>query len=467
MKKIKLTYMAVAIILAASACSEDTIHSGNLNESDGRSIILQVGIPDIAQSRGQEYSSASSFDSIMVSSFYPEDITSTSPYFQNEKFRKRSAGNYTPARVINCLWPNQDGTLKFFAFYPPVDRMKDLCRDDIQDLPPKTTQGEDDNNFPDKTDKMDPYFVFDNTTTLGGSQLAIGYSIGKFRVSRDISKQSDFMAAYGSGVIPKINETAPTVNLPFDHKLSRIKVQAVAGTDSEYSFEIAGIRIGNPVVEGNYIFADSSDASKTDTWNLSQAKKGSVQYTFTQREPVISLTSTEQSIMGNGGNAMVIPAEIGKWVRPADPKNVEQPYTTDKMYFSVLLRAVKEDGEIAYPYPDGSRYPGMKVTYLAVDKDNRIIAEVDKDYIAKEGETVKEFGWAAVPAGVKWEAGKSYLYTLDYSKGIGYHDPEDPEPGTPIVEESGEVTFTVALTPWEDGEDTSVDLPSSSDDTTK
>ena len=66
----------------------------------------------------------------------------------------------------------------------------------------------------------------------------------------------------------------------------------------------------------------------------------------------------------------------------------------------------------------------MTVVYYAVDKSGNILTRLypgenkgefysdvtlTRPYIAGEGVTVKEFGWAAVPVDADWKAGKRYV----------------------------------------------------------
>lgn len=66
--------------------------------------------------------------------------------------------------------------------------------------------------------------------------------------------------------------------------------------------------------------------------------------------------------------------------------------------------------------------------------------------------------WAAVAVGTNWQAGKKYIYTLDFSEGAGKVDPEKEQPEDPTVDpfDPGEdilgspIKFTVEVSEWED-----------------
>ena len=123
------------------------------------------------------------------------------------------------------------------------------------------------------------------------------------------------------------------------------------------------------------------------------------------------------------------------------------------MYFSILLRVtLKPDAsEVNTPqiYPYGNNTT-MNVVYLEKEKNsNKIIGRVPSSTAAVGANNeIVEFGWAAVPVGVNWERGKKYIYTLDFSNGVGVQDPEDPKPGTPII--GSGITFSVSVVNWDE-----------------
>lgn len=168
------------------------------------------------------------------------------------------------------------------------------------------------------------------------------------------------------------------------------------------------------------------------------------------------------SIMGQGGNAMVIPtinnAWTGKanpWISQTNPNNVNHVKAHDwsadgegDMYLSVLIRVTtKKEGTQVYPYRN---YGKMNVVYLTKNVANNIITgRVDKNAAVAADQEVMEFGWAAVPVSVKWERGKHYVYVLDFTNGVGIQDPEDENPGNPIL--GSGISFTVDVSDWTEG----------------
>ena len=61
----------------------------------------------------------------------------------------------------------------------------------------------------------------------------------------------------------------------------------------------------------------------------------------------------------------------------------------------------------------------------------------------------------AVAIDTKWDAGKKYVYTLDFTNGAGKVDPEKPEPTDPTDPDNpgedifgGAIKFTVSVSAW-------------------
>lgn len=284
-----------------------------------------------------------------------------------------------------------------------------------------------------------------------------GYVSKDFKIDPDISKHTDFVSAYQTksytAIKPDDNDVS-TVDLQFHHQLSQIKVEGLKAAGSTYEFEIAGVRIGNPNAEGTFNFRSNELAGEWKDTNT-----GNVFYIFAEDDIIPQLTTSAGSFMGKGGSAMVIPTTNEAWEGTTATKkwSDNKEYATEQSYLSVLVRVTENTKNVIYPYPEGKdKYSSedhpMDVVRFLVGADNKIIKMVDKDYVASPDETVKEFGWAAIPIEANWKAGKRYLYTLTYSnEGIGLHDPEDPAPGTPIGgEDSTDIRVTVTVQPWKD-----------------
>ena len=214
-----------------------------------------------------------------------------------------------------------------------------------------------------------------------------------FSPATSFADQVDFITSKASG--NKEANEASGVELVFDHRLSQIEVNAKAD-NNVYTFKISGVRIGQPVSKGSFDF-------DSNTWTLGTDK---AIYTETYDTP-ITLTASPQNIMGESGNAMLIPKKLTGWNPTTDPSN-----SNNGAYISVKLQINSKAGAQVYPFPEDA-----------------------------------ECVWASIPISENWEAGKKYVYTLDLSHGGGYVDPKDPKPGVPVLGDP--IKFTVDVVAWD------------------
>lgn len=191
--------------------------------------------------------------------------------------------------------------------------------------------------------------------------------------------------------------------MTFDHQLVQIEVRAKT-TNDVYTFNVSGVRIGQAVSKGSYDFT-------TTNWSL-----GTDKAIYTDTYTTAKKLGTEAvSVMGEGGNAMILPQQLTAWNPTTDGANAAKgAYLSIKLQITTTATGVQ-----VYPFPSNG-----------------------------------DCQWAAIPIDTNWEAGKKYIYTLDLSHGAGYVDPNDPTPGTPVL--GGPIKFTVDVEPWVD---TTVDTP--------
>ncbi len=270
-------------------------------------------------------------------------------YFSNVTFSKNGSF-YTSAN--DYYWPGDDSQLTFYAYSP---------------------------------------ITLDGVTLSNTTKTVADYS-----PADNISRQLDIVTAKATG--KKSENESAGVPLTFNHALSQIQINGK--TENEvYSFKVSGVRIGNPVSTGTFDFDNG--------WTIGTSK---AVYESTY-DNAITLGSTATTLMGENGNAMLIPQQLVAW-NPADGADE----TNLGAYLSVRLQInIKNDdgtdGVQIYPFPSNA------------------------DCI-----------WAAIPIDTNWEPGKKYVYTLDFTHGAGYVDPKDPIPGTPIL--GGPIKFTVDVTDW-------------------
>ena len=474
MNIIRVTCFALGAFVFAVSCSEEAAEPDVFEWKDGQ-IYFKTSLSDIAPSRANDMT-LELLESFQVTCFNTGDINNDasgiiSPYFEDATFIRSVSPSAGPVYISlpgegSYNWPNNGGQLKFFAFSPSRTAMAA------------------DNRAVENQSGVSFFNLVNNTTDLS-TLSGIGYSLDRVRVNPDISRQFDFVTADAAG--ERWKDFYNGIDLAFHHQMAQVEIRAWGESDS-YDFEIAGVRIGNPVVEGTFVF--SGTPAIANQWLTEENPvKDKVEYLYGDSQDmtdnvsigdkIYNINQSEHntvenagSIMGLGGCAMVIPTVNSKWEGLADSNISATPYNTDKMYFSVLMRVSYSDSdEQLYPYI-GNPY-GMTVVHYAVDQSGTILARVypgtDEGeffsdaaltipYMIGEEITVKEFGWAAVPVDVDWKAGKRYVYTLNYSEGIGLHDPEDPKPGQPIRGKAS-ISWGVTVTDWGAGTNTDVSVP--------
>lgn len=252
------------------------------------------------------------------------------------------------------------------------------------------------------------FFAYSPSETDLGGTLTIGNTTKKlkdFSPATEIAKQKDFVTATASGT-RAANETNG-VELTFAHQLSQIEIKA-KNTNTGYIYKVVGVRIGKPVSKGTFTF-------DTNKWTLTATEK--TNYAVEYTTPPRTLGAEAATMMGTANNnAMLLPQQLVAWASATDKTN-----NANGAYIALKIQITTKDGARVYP------------------------AKGDYD-------------WAAVAIGTKWEAGKKYVYTLDFSNGAGKVDPEKPtptpDPDKPDPFNPGDdilgkpIKFTVEVTEW-------------------
>lgn len=234
-----------------------------------------------------------------------------------------------------------------------------------------------------------------------------GLTLESFAVASDVADQVDFITANAIG--SRDANEATGVELTFDHRLSQIEIQAKSENQT-YTIKVAGVRIGRPEYMGSFDFT-------TNTWTLDDWHDTEI---YTLSCDTVTLGASAQNIMGPSGNAMLMPQTLTPWSPTGDPDNVAR-----EAYLSVLVNITRTDnGYRVYPFPD--------------------------DTMKDANGNPRQFGWASIPLSGTWEQGKKYVYTLDFTNGAGNVDPDDPNPGHPVL--NGEIKFKVTVNDWVDAQ---------------
>ena len=227
--------------------------------------------------------------------------------------------------------------------------------------------------WPDDESKVLSFAAYAPATTAKGGFLNGNLSLtsntlalSDFAPRYDLAKQVDFIHAFGAG--SKKHDEKTGVALNFSHALSQVEIKAMNGGTNQ--FTIAGVKIVGVMNAGDYDNAYG--------WNTAGKTKGS--YKVLLDNPIVlKKNPTPQSLMAESGTAMLIPQRLTAW------KTDDENNTAGGAYIAVKVNIKDNDGKTLFP------------------RDN------DDD----------AYGWVAVPISTNWEAGKKYVYTLDFATGAG------------------------------------------------
>lgn len=293
--------------------------------------------------------------------FYATALMSDTTLFSQVEFTKNSDNFYVSQH--DHYWPGDDTEVNFYAYSPSADALG-----------------------------------ADVILTNSQKQLV------SFVTPEDIADQVDFITANATGKKSQYETTG--VPLTFKHQLAQIELRAKTD-NTDYIYTVSGMRIGRAQTTGTFDFSTSEwtldDWHETAVWESSCTP--------------VKLGPTGVSIMGDSGNAMLIPQTLVPWSPKGDPDNVAR-----EAYLSVLIRIQSVDGAVIYPFPS----------------DKQLDSNGQK----------RQYAWASIPLSGTWEAGKKYVYTLDFTDGAGNVDPDDPTPGNPVLGDP--IKFTVNVLDWDD-----------------
>ena len=498
MNKLFLTAVAGGMLAFSSCTQEDVTPVKPIGD---RTISFRAGVASRVNPELDYTGNPSTFYvSAYANSHKADNGVKPDSLFWDEPFYLMGAGIY--ASTSNKKWPTREqaDSVEFFAYAPSLKEIRDaaLTQLDPTDVNNYDTQKENYLygmqffNLCQDGVSLDPLNM--ETTMFGGVQLYKGFKLGRFYVATDISKQVDFITAHIAAETPESEDEANLgVELKFKHQLSNIELRGFAN-NKDFNIEIAGVRIGRPYTGSaifNFCDAEGNLSNKDGgQWGIAKdPQRLAVEYIYGNGDDIYRMgqfynlngianndhldAGQAKSIMGKGGNAMVLPTKNGAWSGEGNPwiapkyKGIKElkPWSADSeegdMYFSILLRVTlrptNKETSTAQIYPYGNNTTMNVVLFEKEKNSTKIVGRVaSKDASIGRDNEIVEFGWAAVPVGVNWERGKKYIYTLDFSNGVGIQDPEDPKPGTPII--GGGIKFSVSVEDWTENP-SNVDVP--------
>lgn len=432
------------------SCSQDDQPGGGA-AADDSAIVFRVSLADAGSRSNATTVAGNLSDGFYVSAICPEDDASSgnalNMYFDEQFATPLDEmpgyyGMYDEQTSEQWVWSTtrhgKQGRLKFFAFYPSARTMRESAG---------VGAG---------------YFGLANKSTKSGSTPSYDYRMARFKINTDITRHVDFVTATAEGSKRANADKGIAMNLPFEHQLCRVAFTAWGNTPND--IEIAGVRIGGVITESDFNFAAkpknyaSGDNTLNGDWVAPQVKD-CVEYIFRKGDAVVKVGSgghatqaSAASIMGSSGWAMVIPADYNGWNHTSDASNANK-----SLYFGVLLRvkAADENKTLLYPYIEGSPLSStvltddMTVIFLSIERATGNVMKrlyrsgsglyftdpgLTEPYALPATEEIRNYGWAAIPLSkLRWKPGYQYNYTLNYTDGVGVHDPADPYPGKPII----------------------------------
>lgn len=232
-----------------------------------------------------------------------------------------------------------------------------------------------------------------------------------FLVDEEIPNQKDYVAARVLA-----SKQDGTVEVKLKHMLSAIEVR-VKNSNPTLKYTMSGVRLCGVNKEATIKLDEINNPNFQVLYGTTMTRDFKIDIVPT----VLTPNGSVVSLMGENKFA-ILPPQRGnmKW-NGERTENLPGSYVGT--YISVLLQIRNKYGAFIYPANGG-------------------------------------FGWVAIPMEFKWDSGKKYVYTLDFSNGAGRVDPIDPgvyvrpgtldpEKGQPIF--NGPVTFTIDVSEWTNG----------------
>ncbi len=199
-------------------------------------------------------------------------------------------------------------------------------------------------------------------------------AVPNFSPKLHFENQYDFIYATASGTK---DNNADGVQLNFKHALSQVVIQAKH--EGNNVVKVAGVKIVGAINGGSFDFSTT-----TPKWTLGSEKDTPYKVTYDE----MTLGAEATSLMNNEV-AMLVPQQLTAWDKTAENTN-------GGAYIAVKVNIHDASGQQIYPYKSDESWEG-------------------------------KYGWVAVPIDTKWEAGKKYVYTLDFQKGTGLVAPVPTE----------------------------------------
>lgn len=284
------------------------------------------------------------------------------------------------------------------------------------------------------------HFFAYNESALSKGIVSIddkGQKISDVTPAAEANKQQDLIVAYATGSETMNSNGTVPVAINFKHVLTKVVIQG-KNTNPGLKVDVLGVRLNGVNSKATLTWPASTSEATTLTntiWsahNNTSDKKGDYKALpsklSTSTQP-FTLTDSPRSIMdidASAGNSafMVLPQDLTAWVPGSDVNGA---------YISVLCQISQASGNQSINNGWTQIFPNP---------------DTHKD----------KFAWTAVAIDESWQPGTCYTYTLDFSKGAGTTDPDQPDKGTdpevpvdpnkPVL--GSEISISVSVSKWTD-----------------
>jgi hypothetical protein len=328
-----------------------------------------------------------------------------------------------------------------------------------------------------------------NTHTLGlPSSTAAPQPTVFYKISGKVAEQQDIIYATNKGTRSDFSNVS-SIPLDFRHALSQIKIYAKK-TINDYKIRVKGYKIYKAGFnQGTFIlpepiniggaYADENAVSPIGTWSFESSDKNTATTIVSGFYGGLTVTANSQS--DKSGNYVDLST------RAAEIKGCKTGETDEGYAMALPINnegtAENDLGYITGWHLGAGGNPNNDGTYIA------LLVQIDDVndkpvFPAKNATTGKRiayrglplyYGYVICPVTIKWSAGTSYTYTLNFQDGLGISDPNQPQtvdpdtydpstddgtgevdpgdedpitPGTNVLD--GTISFTLDVNSWDE-----------------
>lgn len=447
---LKKNLLIVLSIAAVTACSKDEIKNVNSNPNGANCITVSPVVPKASVRGTNATISVLNQD---PNGFYVVAYGNNAFYFNRTKaiYSANGKEGITTQEGFflekNYAWPTYD--LTFAAWYPTV--------------------------LPDGGGSVTGAYKNDGTLMPGqyvsqpkwdaDGNLEIGQYIKGFVPATDYAKQTDIVIARTKVQSSNYKEGTQPVILNFRHILSKVSIKAAKKEGDQIKVEIAKVELRNIPSKADFDFRGSDDYQTNghygdadvpssvlipfDHWKLdvpttiTEYSDATITKANMQRYPcalnaVVTVgpeVSSAKDLL-NDDNMLLVPMDFNGNYADGYLKAWNQTITEEGRhavgaYLALTMRVWKKNAD------DPSKYD---LIYPALDTPETLKENI-------EGEVYGKAAAGIITSSTKWEPGKHYIYTLNFTdNGVGKTDPEEPGGGEDIL--GANMWFQVTVDDW-------------------